>query len=79
MPISIVYPRPGKMEDQESFQETRGDKTTDYKKKKKKSTNKKISKKHGGGMTYQLYGGSSANIHDGNKEVSQFYDTGNKD
>ena len=34
---------------------------------------KKI-KKAGGGMTYQLYGGTSKNIRDGNKEVSQFYD-----
>jgi hypothetical protein len=39
----------------------------------------KVIKKAGGGMTYQLYGGSSKNIHDGNKEVSQFYDTNNKD
>ena len=38
---------------------------------------KKI-KKAGGGMTYQLYGGTSKNIRDGNKEVSQFYDKGEK-
>ena len=38
---------------------------------------KKI-KKAGGGMTYQLYGGTSKNIRDGNKEVSQFYDKGGK-
>ena len=30
-------------------------------------------KKAGGGMTYQLYGGTSKNIRDGNKEVAQFY------
>ena len=38
---------------------------------------KKI-KKAGGGMTYQLYGGTSKNIRDGNKEVSQFYNKGGK-
>ena len=37
----------------------------------------KMMKRAGGGMTYQLYGGSSKNIHDGNTEISQFYDTKN--
>ena len=37
-----------------------------------------VMKRAGGGMTYQLYGGTSKNIRDGNKEVSQFYDKGGK-
>ena len=37
-----------------------------------------IMKRAGGGMSYQLYGGTSKNIRDGNKEVSQFYDKGGK-
>jgi len=37
-----------------------------------------IMKRAGGGMSYQLYGGTSKNISDGNKEVSQFYDKGGK-
>ena len=37
-----------------------------------------VMKKAGGGMSYQLYGGTSKNIRDGNKEVSQFYDKGGK-
>ena len=32
-----------------------------------------VMKKAGGGMSYQLYGGTNKNIRDGNKEVSQFY------
>lgn len=44
-----------------------------------KKGGKVIYKSTGGGMKYQLYGGSSKNIHDGNKEVAQFYDTTNKD
>jgi len=35
-----------------------------------------VMKRAGGGMSYQLYGGTSKNIRDGNKEVSQFYDKG---
>ena len=35
-----------------------------------------VMKKAGGGMSYQLYGGTSKNIRDGNKEVAQFYDKG---
>ena len=37
-----------------------------------------VMKKAGGGMSYQLYGGTNKNIRDGNKEVSQFYDKGGK-
>ena len=37
-----------------------------------------VMKRAGGGMTYQLYGGTNKNIRDGNKEVSQFYDKGGK-
>ena len=48
-------------------------------KKIRKKGGKVVYKSTGGGMKYQLYGGSSKNIHDGNKEVSQFYDTTNKD
>ena len=44
-----------------------------------KKGGKVVYKSTGGGMKYQLYGGSSKNIHDGNKEVAQFYDTTNKD
>tara|TARA_R100000781_G_scaffold87614_1_gene53925 strand:+ start:79 stop:312 length:234 start_codon:yes stop_codon:yes gene_type:complete len=36
----------------------------------------KVMKRAGGGMSYQLYGGTSKNIRDGNTEVSQFYDKG---
>ena len=43
----------------------------------KRSMGGKVIKRSRGGMAYQLYGGSSKNIHNGNKEVSQFYDTKN--
>ena len=38
---------------------------------------KKI-KKAGGGMVYQLYGGSTKNFSDGNKFIQSFYDKGGK-
>ena len=38
---------------------------------------KKI-KKAGGGMTYQLYGGSTKDFSDGNKFIQSFYDKGGK-
>ena len=43
-----------------------------------KEGGKVVYKATGGGMKFQLYGGSSKNIHDGNKEVAQFYDQGEK-
>ena len=39
---------------------------------------KKIKKRKGGGMVYQLYGGSTKNISDGNKFIQSFYDKGGK-
>ncbi len=35
---------------------------------------KKIKKRKGGGMVYQLYGGSTKNFSDGNKFIQSFYD-----
>ena len=35
---------------------------------------KKIKKRKGGGMVYQLYGGSTKNISNGNKFIQSFYD-----
>ena len=35
---------------------------------------KKIKKRKGGGMVYQLYGGSTKNISNGNKIIQSFYD-----
>ena len=39
---------------------------------------KKIKKRKGGGMVYQLYGGSTKNFSDGNKFIQSFYDKGGK-
>ena len=39
---------------------------------------KKIKKRKGGGMAYQLYGGSTKNISNGNKFIQSFYDKGGK-
>ena len=39
---------------------------------------KKIKKRKGGGMVYQLYGGSSKDFSDGNKFIQSFYDKGGK-
>ena len=36
----------------------------------------KIMKRKGGGMAYQLYGGSTKNFSDGNKFIQSFYDKG---
>jgi hypothetical protein len=38
----------------------------------------KIMKRKGGGMAYQLYGGSTKNFSDGNKFIQSFYDKGGK-
>ena len=35
---------------------------------------KKIKKRKGGGMVYQLYGGSTKDFSDGNKFIQSFYD-----
>ena len=37
---------------------------------------KKIKKRKGGGMVYQLYGGSTKDFSDGNKFIQSFYDKG---
>ena len=34
----------------------------------------KVMKRKGGGMTYQLYGGSTKDFSDGNKFIQSFYD-----
>ena len=39
---------------------------------------KKIKKRKGGGMAYQLYGGSTKDFSDGNKFIQSFYDKGGK-
>ena len=39
---------------------------------------KKIKKGKGGGMAYQLYGGSTKDFSDGNKFIQSFYDKGGK-
>ena len=39
---------------------------------------KKIKKRKGGGMVYQLYGGSTKDFSDGNKFIQSFYDKGEK-
>ena len=39
---------------------------------------KKIKKRKGGGMEYQLYGGSTKDFSDGNKFIQSFYDKGGK-
>ena len=39
---------------------------------------KKIKKRKGGGMVYQLYGGSTKDFSDGNKFIQSFYDKGGK-
>ena len=39
---------------------------------------KKIKKRKGGGMAYQLYGGSTNDFSDGNKFIQSFYDKGGK-
>ena len=39
-----------------------------------KSDYKKLKKRKGGGMTYQLYGGSTKDFSDGNKFIQSFYD-----
>ena len=39
-----------------------------------KSDFKKLKKRKGGGMTYQLYGGSTKDFSDGNKFIQSFYD-----
>ena len=38
----------------------------------------KVMKRKGGGMAYQLYGGSSKDFSDGNKFIQSFYDKGGK-
>ena len=38
----------------------------------------KVMKRKGGGMTYQLYGGSTKDFSDGNKFIQSFYDKGGK-
>ena len=38
----------------------------------------KIMKRKGGGMAYQLYGGSTKDFSDGNKFIQSFYDKGGK-
>ena len=39
---------------------------------------KKLKKRKDGGMTYQLYGGSTKDFSDGNKFIQSFYDKGGK-
>ena len=39
---------------------------------------KKIKKRKGGGMVYQLYGGSTKDFSNGNKFIQSFYDKGGK-
>ena len=39
---------------------------------------KKIKKRKGGGMAYQLYGGSTKDFSNGNKFIQSFYDKGGK-
>tara|TARA_R100001594_G_scaffold2720_3_gene10747 strand:+ start:301 stop:483 length:183 start_codon:yes stop_codon:yes gene_type:complete len=39
-----------------------------------KNKKKKLKKRKRGGMTYQLYGGSSKDFSDGNKFIQSFYD-----
>ena len=39
---------------------------------------KKIKKRKGGGMVYQLYGGSTKDFSDCNKFIQSFYDKGGK-
>ena len=43
-----------------------------------KNIRKPIRKRKGGGMAYQLYGGSTKNISNGNKFIQSFYDKGGK-
>jgi len=43
-----------------------------------KNIRKPIRKRKGGGMVYQLYGGSTKNISNGNKFIQSFYDKGGK-
>ena len=65
-----------------SLQITRGNNMAKNKKKKfkieeiqpDKSDYKKLKKRKGGGMTYQLYGGSTKDFSDGNKFIQSFYD-----
>ena len=38
----------------------------------------KMKRRKGGGMVYQLYGGSTKNISNGNKFIQSFYDKGEK-
>ena len=38
----------------------------------------KMKRRKGGGMVYQLYGGSTKNISNGNKFIQSFYDKGGK-
>ena len=38
----------------------------------------KVMKRKGGGMTYQLYGGSTKDFSNGNKFIQSFYDKGGK-
>ena len=64
------------------LQITRGNNMAKNKKKKfkieeiqsDKSDYKKLKKRKGGGMTYQLYGGSTKAFSDGNKFIQSFYD-----
>ena len=64
------------------LQITKGNNTAKNKKKKfkieeiqsDKSDYKKLKKRKGGGMTYQLYGGSTKDFSDGNKFIQSFYD-----
>ena len=64
------------------LQITRGNNMAKNKKKKfkieeiqsDKSDFKKLKKRKGGGMTYQLYGGSTIDFSDGNKFIQSFYD-----
>ena len=64
------------------LQITRGNNMAKNKKKKfkieeiqsDKSDYKKLKKRKGGGMTYQLYGGSTKDFSDGNKFIQSFYD-----
>ena len=39
---------------------------------------KPLKERKGGGMAYQLYGGSTKNFSDGNKFIQSFYDKGGK-
>ena len=39
---------------------------------------RQIIKRKGGGMAYQLYGGSTKDFSDGNKFIQSFYDKGGK-